>query len=597
MRKILLLSLAFLLSSCLQGPWSYTPKVVKVDQGILVQAYIVGGRPITDVCFEPMISLDDVYTNAYAFFDSAMVEVEGDFGTGSESISLSQVADNPNCFIGDAAKFGVAGQDYNLEAVFWWDSSGTKVRSVMNGTAKIPTSFSVGTNAWANSMAFITDVNAQSSDGLLSLFEGLPEEVSEFFITKYATDFAQVGNDEKAQQVWLADNGAQVNVELDSLLAIYEEYVQYAENDTVSYLSGSLNTTSHYYKMNASEDVGGILVTQKLDPNHRTPKTRFDEIAERFGKLTPDGFYSASEVRRLIYYSRFSGTDYDIFDSLPVVNTWFASDRNVLYFYASDSSYNDYVNTTIQEENNSKVKKADFIEGGNGFFTGMLVDSFVVNIRIPENVLQYSRLQAHAAYCNAEANWSGADCWEFEREYCAEVGYNDRDYSSKNPKLFDNTINYSNCISVLVEDALNDGQDEMFKVDSVFPNSEVPFTTRKNDKEPSQDSIVALTPEEIEESKLVGLQKFCFENDFVDSKCSELKSTCVFESGVETVDSECIEAFYGYCQDNLWRSESCGWGQYLYCKQSNINSEVLCGEVNNSYCLENPNDEICNSES
>ncbi len=583
---LILCLISLSLTACLQGPWSYRPEEKEIDRGITVEAYIVAGRPLNQVCFERLYSLDETYTSAFAFFDSAMVTIRGNFGSGTETIELSPKPGDPMCFLGPDAKVGQASEAYTLEGVFWWDSAGSAVRSEVRGSTTIPTFAQMDTLAWVNSMALSQNLGAGNQEGILGLFNSLPDTVAMFFTEKYLPELLPIAEDSAALEDWYKTKGPQIMKELDSLLTEYEELVQYTEGDTVAYLDGALNTKSHYYKMRASDDVGGILITQRLDSNGFMPRNRFDEIAEQFMELGPKNYYYPSRIRRLIYYSRFRNEKFDIVDSIPVVNTWFHSGRNIIYFYATDENYERYVNTTILEESNSKVKKADFIEGGNGFFSGMLVDSFVVYIRIPSNVKSYHITEAHAAWC-ADQDWDLANCRDYRFEYCRLTHYNDRQYQFDHPDLFVEFKSYISCFEMLAYDGMNNGQTVSEAFDSIYPLGQVAFKYLSD--EGVNDSAIVISTEEVEEAQKWAEEYTCIEKGFESEFCNQYIDDC--QTG--GVDNRCYDMAKSYCLDNEWRGPTCGWVLHLYCQQPDIHSEILCGKRNNNYCELNPQDEIC----
>jgi hypothetical protein len=57
------------------------------------------------------------------------------------------------------------------------------------------------------------------------------------------------------------------------------------------------------------------------------------------------------------------------------------------------------VETDIYSESDSRVKAKYNIDGGAGIFAGMLVDTFAVNVKIPQGGVTYSNAEAQIAYC------------------------------------------------------------------------------------------------------------------------------------------------------------------------------------------------------
>src|SRR5689334_9247511 len=76
-RGLMLLALA--LGACIQGPWDYYPENPTVFRGVMATAYVLSGRPLTQVCFERILNIDEEHTQAFAWYDSADVRISGAF--------------------------------------------------------------------------------------------------------------------------------------------------------------------------------------------------------------------------------------------------------------------------------------------------------------------------------------------------------------------------------------------------------------------------------------------------------------------------------------------------------------------------------------
>jgi hypothetical protein len=135
-------SLLLLLLSC-QGPWDYYPENPENYQGIWVNAYIISGRPVQNVCFDKMHALDEVRVPGFAFYESAEVRVKGVFCGADTSFPLFRSYDNPNCFIGPENLTAEAGQNYELDVSITWDSAGKKVSSNFHAETYIPKKFKI----------------------------------------------------------------------------------------------------------------------------------------------------------------------------------------------------------------------------------------------------------------------------------------------------------------------------------------------------------------------------------------------------------------------------------------------------------------------
>ena len=74
----------------IQGPWSYSVESdPDVFIGVTSYAYVIADRPLTDVCFERMLSLNEVVSNNRAFYKTASVTVQGEFEGVESTVVLS----------------------------------------------------------------------------------------------------------------------------------------------------------------------------------------------------------------------------------------------------------------------------------------------------------------------------------------------------------------------------------------------------------------------------------------------------------------------------------------------------------------------------
>ena len=135
--------LFLLLLSC-QGPWSYYPENPENYRGIWVNAYIISGRPVEEVCFEKMHALDEVRMPGFAFYKTAEVQIKGRFNGKETSIYLKPSPyRNPNCFFDPDSLIPESGENYKLEALIIWDSANANVTSIFSAETYIPKKFKI----------------------------------------------------------------------------------------------------------------------------------------------------------------------------------------------------------------------------------------------------------------------------------------------------------------------------------------------------------------------------------------------------------------------------------------------------------------------
>lgn len=597
MNKLLTL-LALFLMACLQGPWDYNPDVTPAYRGVTVNAYVIADNPVDNVCFEKILPLDETYTAAFSWFESADVTITGEGGAGERTIQLAQDPNRVGCFVGPDDFLPQAGKVYQLEASITWDSSGVSTTTRMTSETYIPAFFSVADSAVGNSMVLVGS-DPSSIGGAGDLFAGLPEKVQEDLVTIYGEDFLTLSQDTAALTEYFLKNGEKIQSDTDSLLLLYRELANFFQGDTITYLVDGLNTESHYFLSQYSQDIGGVLVTQRLDTSAaaRSPQTRFDEIAIRFqGELDPSSLYKDSDIRRLInwpnYKNQSGGT---VLDSIAVVNTWLNGGKNVFYFYAVDSAYSDFQDTYTQGQDNSKTKAEFNVEGAHGFFVGAIRDSFVVNVRIPPNHTSFSTIESKADFCNPSEEDKGDvnpkfryvnQCYQFNQNYCATANYNDRSYTTGLPQLFNKGRQYSDCIEESIIWSWEKGQSASYLIDSLFPSGQREYQTRSESGE-VKDGKESLAGR-VENAEDMALENYCLNNDFVPERCSDLQS-----SFLKDENQNLFGSWVNQCEWSLWEADACAWAQALHCKNPSTKSQILCGPQNNTFCAENPTDPVC----
>ncbi|MDR2731685.1 MAG: hypothetical protein LBB36_00525 [Fibromonadaceae bacterium] len=332
-------SLAFL--SC-QGPWSFWPEDPDNYRGIWVYAHIVSGRPVSDVCLEKLLDLDEIYEPTSAFFKSAELIISGPFSGNDEIIELVQNPAKPNCFDGPNDLYAEIGKAYKLEATVRWDSSGHFVTSKFNAETSIP---------------------------------------KEFYI-KHAL--------------------APVN-------GIFEEY---NKGGNIYYLEPPNDLLSHYYIPKYSPDVAGVLVTIVYDPSEVSwGLNTFDLLFSQEVDISNKAMFGGRHRLDYIWNQRY-GDDRvnNAIDSIPMINTSFPIGKDIKYlFYATGMEYREYVSSDTYAASDSRIKAKYNINGGAGFFAGMLVDTFTVNVFMPEGGTIYSNNEARTAYCEKK-NWETKEC-------------------------------------------------------------------------------------------------------------------------------------------------------------------------------------------
>jgi hypothetical protein len=241
---------------------------------------------------------------------------------------------------------------------------------------------------------------------------------------------------------------------------------------------------------------------------------------------------------------------------MGVVNTWFQTIRNRLYFYGFEQAYSQYLTTNGLDGNGSdaRIKPKFNVTGGQGIFAGAIPDSFDVNIITDSLTKSYSLPAAHASYCKEEGWTSNKDCREFYRDYCLSKAWAPKE-----------------CRQDAVEACLE--ADLVTDIDLKLACSPVADSAK-------QDTALLRR----------ATTRFCVANDFPSAEpaCAEYKTQCLETKGLNT----CKQNLWTYCLDNNWKPKQCGLGLVSYCKDKPRLSEVLCRHAD-EFCRLNPGEALC----
>jgi len=326
----------FLFLSC-QGPWSYYPEDPENYRGIWITAYIVSGRPVTNVYLEKMHNLNEVYMRGFAFYESASIEIKGPFNGRDTSIFLkpdtANFAHNPNSFVGDENLIPEAGASYNMYVSVTWDSAGKKTTSEFSAKTHIPKKFKI-------KRAYdLLGEQFKEKDTIMYLPPPMDMK-SNYFIPEYSNE--DIG-------------GAIVSMIYEDTIGLY-----WGEN--------SIDRIAEQFNPDGSDTA-----------RHA-----------RFGDRRL--LYTATNTQ-------IANMNKDI-DSIPVIGLMLPAIGNIkLLFYATTREYMDYRNTFIRGSDDSRIKPIYNIEGGAGIFAGMFVDTFEVNLKTTPDLKTYSYFDAQQIYC------------------------------------------------------------------------------------------------------------------------------------------------------------------------------------------------------
>ena len=518
------------LSAC-QGPWSYWPEDPENYRGIFVYAHVVSGRPITNLCFEKLLELDEAYVPFLPFFDSAQVQIQGQFSGQDTTFTLTQNSQKPNCFEGPLDLTAQEGFPYTLQAQVHWDSAGSLITTSMQATTTIPRQFKI-TQGLAPAPAVME--NALTDPRVLA---ALQKEFGDTLFT--------LMNDTTAALSFFQMNSQRISAVLRSILT------PYAKGDTVYYMDPPNDLLSHYFIPQYSADVGGVLITQVFDTlNVATGPTTFDTF---FGQTidTLDRVDVGDRHRLSYYWNESYGDIGNAIDSLAVNNVWFKIGKTDFLLYATTTEYADYLETAVYSSDDSRIKPKFNIEGGAGIFAGMLVDTFSVYTQSLPGSISYPYMRARTLFCR-DTSWSTPYCRHHLPAFCSSDNYQ-----------------ASECWPMAVKASLDSG---------------LSWNNWLTDTVPS-DSLAEIRYE--------GEKRWCMAHNFPDSLATcQTEYQLTQESSTQTPS---MEYLWNWCQDRQWpidQHPQCGTALVSWTRINKLNSNILERKIN-QWCNTNTTDPQC----
>lgn len=584
MRKLQLTVLCSLLSSCFfQGPWDYSPKSSGIYAGVELNAMLVAGKPVQNFCLERIYALNEEYSPAFAWYQNVDLRVQGKWQNRAQGeLNFKVNPLNPSCFDAeDTSALPLAGEKYQLIAQVRWDSAGSSTLTSLSAETQIPKSFQLihQKGALVNQAAS-PGVQSQAASGssadLQSLFAALPDSARIGLMAKWGDTLRLYSTDTLKLQSYLP----LILKDADSLSRKYEQRWRYSDGDTVMYMTGNLNNRPHFYLSKYdSASLGGVLITQRLDSTGAIPENSFSAIAKRFngGLVPPRSLAFAGTIRPILSYPNQSLRGVRILDTISVLNTYFFGGKNRFYFYGVDSSYQKYLDSYVQGQSDPKNRPQFNVQGAWGYFSGAVVDSMTVYVKIPAGIQQYSYFETKADQCAPQKmggqvvaeGWSTAYCRAFEPEYCQTVSYNERNYAQSTSKIGQYSTGkwegYSDCKVQSVRA-------------SVLQNLE-PLTLASQNQLGDVDSA----------SRAKGLMLACLELGFAPEICKDSRSQSL---GVQK--SDLLQLAWDYCLDRKWKDSAqiCPEIMVSYVRVGKSTAQVLKDQVS-QFCTQNSQNPYC----
>jgi hypothetical protein len=538
---VLGIGMMLMLAGCiLQGPWDFTPQNQTIFQGIWASGYAVAGNPANNVCFERLIPLSQGSTDAFPFYDSAQVRIDGTFSTGVGPLLLHPLYDTPDCFSGDSTVHFLTGQVYALTARFVWDSSGSEVSSILTATATVPNSFGITDSAGAPALAKTGLSQATLFDP--NIYMKLPPIPRAQILTLYGDTLNALASDTAARNAYLSSHGSSLAAQ--AALLLQKDLISYGRGDTVFYIGGSgqFNNLSHFYHSVRSSDVAGVLVTQRIDTLGEKPTTSLTGILG----LKPDSskFYRPGDIHTLSFYqSALHPNGSNVLDSIGVVNASFWIGLNRLYFYGVEKVYSDYILTNGgQAAANPKIVPTSNVTGGKGFFAGMVLDSFDVNVKLDSTTQAYSEPAVRAVACRDQGWFSSRDCAGYYHQFCSET-----DWASTDCHL-----------------------------DAIYTCLDPTQSTTAPAGLCDSASTYAASDSAL---NLEATRRYCIDHDYPANVagCASVQNECVTGS----LANGCQLILWQSCDLDYWKPAACVEGRQSYCREYDATEQELCHDVGN----------------
>lgn len=524
-----------LLASCVQGPWSFWPKDPPVYRGIWVYAHVIAGHSLKEVCFDPIIPLTQTATLDFPFYYSADVKISGTFSGSTKTLTLSPREDHPNCFDGPANEIPAKSKDYQLRAEFDWDSSGTRVTTLLTATTHTPTQFD------------LKNARVLASSKLDTVFRN--DSIVDLLVNLYGEDFRTVLADP-----YLADSIAGANqIQIVKFLEGFT--VPLHDGDTISYLNPPNDLTSPIKLGNKrSTDVKGVLVTQYYDTDGASGLSSFDFIGSQPEPDSADRT-DFGHRHRLWFLQDFQneqdGTN--LLDTISVSNAYLYIGMNTIYFYATPKEYADYLSTAVEGADDSRVKAQTNIEGGYGIFAGLAVDSIHIYVKALPGTRTYPFPRTRWLACRKSGKWEDTtECRQLLPKFCA-------DSLSISPE----------CRAYAVTVAIDSG----FSWDSLM----VPT---------SDTAITRIVREE-------GEERWCMQNNYPTSEsiCNAPNQRCLQSSE----SNDCKTRLWHWCEDQGWPIDGlsqCGNALASWFRLQNIESPIIERALD-AWCNQHSSDPQC----
>lgn len=334
--------------------------------------------------------------------------------------------------------------------------------------------------------------------------------------------------------------------------------IPFTESDTLVLLNPPIDLNAHAVIPDYSEDVGGVLSTIRYEDDVSKGGSSFDNF---FGG-NPDSSdkWEEGNAHRLSYDPNIiiPGTGKSIIDTLFVSNAFLYVGESRFYFYATDSNYWNYINNVVQGATDSRIRPTSNIQGAQGVFVGMVVDSLIVQTRaLP-----------------------GSTVWPYERT--SVLSCRERDWTNPYTSL-DGKGECRMRLESFCKDSLSVSPDcRPFAVAAAL-DSGLAWDARMLplDSATSADTVRAR-----------GERLFCRNQDYPDNALCDLPREECLESPVA---NRCKKELWNWCLDRGWPMETiqaCGSGLVSWMRLEKKSSVALVN-ARNRWCASHTSDAQC----
>lgn len=426
--KPLFASASLLVLGACNGPWNIDPSdEVGRDPDLVVSSLVVGGRPFDTLWLERTLPIQSAYDSTLRFVDEATILVRNE-SDPTDSVRYQPGEGSAVAWVPVETRIAKPGATYVLEAQVRWNASrewpqGRDVRTTrLRASTTLPSEWSVQATA---PQAPIEALIPSLADGTLPG----PDSA-----TLRAWDRERPG----AVARWSLGLGT-----IDSVRAgipvtrpvVWGDTVWYIHSDAraVTNLGGqpiTLSNRQYVYHLRHGAGFGGMFSVQHFDPTSaRIEPALVKALRNALGEKTRSTEDSASDYqaggsRYLESYPAYANAILGWPGQLNTSNIAIGyTGRYLTRYYAVDPRFFNYSQAKTAIAGGDKTaNRYTNIEGGQGYFAGALVDSFMLQVRtnspdtIPVEALR-------GAACRVAWDWHIHDGRRFDQEFCKGTEY------------------------------------------------------------------------------------------------------------------------------------------------------------------------------